>query len=201
MKLTITTYDDQIFHLEVPDDIELENLKAYCEMESGISSSEFSLIFNGESMTDGKKSVQQYGVGDGDMLYLQQSMSHATAQPTLPPMDFSGIRIPRPSQQAQSQRASTSQPAQASSGQRQYDPYVLRQLLLENPRETALLKQNNPPLADALLSGDPGMGVWFYLLTCSHFKITVYYHKKYCIYREVCDSLSSTNGREKKERG
>lgn len=60
-------------------------------------------------------------------------------------MDFSGIRVPgRP-------------PAQRAPAERpQVDPYALRELLLASPHEIALLKQNNPPLADALLSNDPG---------------------------------------------
>ena len=37
------------------------------------------------------------------------------------------------------------------------DPASVRELLLNSPRDLALLKERNPPLADALLSGDLGM--------------------------------------------
>lgn len=61
-------------------------------------------------------------------------------------MDFSGIRLPTSS--------SNMTPPRAERGQ--VDPYTLRELLLSSPHEVALLKQNNPPLAEALLSNDPG---------------------------------------------
>lgn len=36
MKITVTTLTELTFQLEVPDDLELENFKAFCEIESGI---------------------------------------------------------------------------------------------------------------------------------------------------------------------
>lgn len=36
MKITVTTLTEFTFQLEVPDDLELENFKAFCEIESGI---------------------------------------------------------------------------------------------------------------------------------------------------------------------
>lgn len=71
MKLTVTTFRDDLFTLEVPEDIELENFKAYCEVESGLSASEITLVWNGNPLQDDKKSIRQYGIADGDMLFLQ----------------------------------------------------------------------------------------------------------------------------------
>lgn len=70
MKLTITTFRDDLFTLEVPKDIELENFKAYCEVESGLPAAHIALMWNGNPLTDDKKSIDQYGIADGDMLFL-----------------------------------------------------------------------------------------------------------------------------------
>ena len=72
MKLTITSLTDDIYNLEVSDDMELENVKALCEFECGIPAAEFQLLWNGRPLVDLKKKLTDYGVADGDMLMLQR---------------------------------------------------------------------------------------------------------------------------------
>lgn len=55
MKITVTTMTDYIFVLDVSEDLELENFKAFCEVESGFPSSEIAIAFNGRPLTDDKK--------------------------------------------------------------------------------------------------------------------------------------------------
>lgn len=58
MKVTVTTMADEIFNLDVSEDLELENFKAFCEVESGIPSANILVVLEGRPLTDDKKSLK-----------------------------------------------------------------------------------------------------------------------------------------------
>jgi len=71
-----------------------------------------------------------------------------------PVIDFSQIQIPGASSTELAGLA-----AAAAGSATPEDPKMLRDMILASPHDLAMLKERNPPLADALLSGS--LGLWF----------------------------------------
>ena len=68
-------------------------------------------------------------------------------------IDFGSINIPGSS----GQQPAASVPAPPSQDELPEDPAALREMLLASPHDLSILKERNPPLADALLSGSLGL--------------------------------------------
>lgn len=84
MKVTTTLDGDQIFTLDVSDDLELENFKALLEFESGIQSSQIVIFHNGVPLRDDKKTLADYGIKDGDVLLMQRALQATQPIPQSP---------------------------------------------------------------------------------------------------------------------
>ncbi|KAJ1963549.1 DNA damage-inducible protein 1 [Dispira parvispora] len=88
MKLLATTPDDRFITLEVSGDMEVKNLKALLELETGIPTNEQIVIFHSNPLTDDEKSLEAYGIANDDAIVVQSNRGQVrptlTSQPAMP---------------------------------------------------------------------------------------------------------------------
>ena len=71
MIISITTLNDDFFNLDVSGDIEVENVCALCEFETGVPASEIVMMRDGTVM-DKKKKLTDYDVKQNDVLLMKR---------------------------------------------------------------------------------------------------------------------------------
>lgn len=136
MKITITTMTDLVFSLEVADDMELENFKALCSVETQIQPERMSVLFNGQVLMDDKKTLGQYGIKDEEMVMIQEKSVRPQRQ--APQFDLSQFAMTN---------------TQDLARQNEREAENIYATLGSNPEQVAMLRVNNPRLAEAFDRG------------------------------------------------
>ncbi|GBB84129.1 hypothetical protein RclHR1_10770005 [Rhizophagus clarus] len=75
MRIAFTTESGEVHNLEVDSQMELENFKALIETMTGIAPADQILSYHEQELTDPKKTLEQYGVIQDDILFLKKSPS------------------------------------------------------------------------------------------------------------------------------
>ncbi|KAG6812949.1 hypothetical protein H0H92_015269 [Tricholoma furcatifolium] len=118
MNLTFVTELGESFTVDIDPNMELENVMALLEAESGIPIADQSISIENRVLNDPKKTMSELGVGDKAMLMLRRTFSNPAGQPIV--QDSEMMRL-----------------------QTLGNPDLMRQLR-ENAPEIAEAAQNNP---------------------------------------------------------
>ena len=179
MKVTLTSENGGVYPLDVGAELTVRDLAALAELETAIPQDEMLLVHNMAPLGDPLRPLREYGVEEGDVIVVSrlEGEAHVSDPPTAGSSSSQGataVSNPQPTTSSFSgthpgaidwgaitvPTTASSQPGPTPSGNRRQqdrdpdDPETVRQHFLNNPYELSRLQQSNPPLADALLSGN-----------------------------------------------
>ncbi|KAI8068152.1 ubiquitin-related domain-containing protein [Gilbertella persicaria] len=124
MLITVTTDGDEMYNLEIDNQMAIEDVKALLEAESGIPPTSQRLYFNGKELTEAKKTLEEYQVSPNEIIHMQQQQQQQQ-QSDLPNFDVMRQHVLR-------------------------DPRLLQQLESTNP-ELAYAARNDPARFSAMV--------------------------------------------------
>ncbi|CAO3648814.1 unnamed protein product [Mucor fragilis] len=80
MLLTVTTDGEEMYNLDIDNQMAIEDVKALLEAESGVPPQSQHLFFSGKELNEAKKTLEEYGVGKNEIIHMQQSAPQQQGQ-------------------------------------------------------------------------------------------------------------------------
>lgn len=178
MHLTITTPEGGVYPLDVSEELPVGDLKALLEAEVGIPVKDMMVVYNMAPLTQDKETLKSCGIQNEDIIVVFKSQASTrtrsahtpvpVTQPGtqtqsssqtfntalgigLPNIDWSSVQLPTSNSQSGATMSSDPLLSQPS-GERSVESVI--QHFLSNPEELTALRQRNPELAEAFMSGD-----------------------------------------------
>ena len=167
----MTSDDGGVYPLDVGAELTVRDLQALAELETAIPQEEMLLMHHTAPLANPLLPLTQCGVKEGDVIMVSRVEGGASViDPPTQEGGASGVSNPQPSSSLPTDidwssvvvptTSDPSRPHPPSGNRRQRpntdpdDPETIRQHFLNDPYRLSVLRQRNPPLAEALLSGD-----------------------------------------------
>ncbi|XP_075252247.1 protein DDI1 homolog 2-like [Convolutriloba macropyga] len=149
MHLTLTSLNgEDVFMLEIDDQMTVEDFKAVFSAESSISADRVIFFHNNLPLADNKATLASYKVKDNDIIGFQtQESGQADLLSALASMAYRGQSA---NGQAQSSSMRPSPGNKRTLQRNNEDPETIRQVFLSDPHQLSILKERNPELANAI---------------------------------------------------
>ncbi|CAG8589917.1 14124_t:CDS:10 [Acaulospora morrowiae] len=135
IRIAITTEMGDLHNLEVDSQIEFESIKPLIEAKTGIPSSEQTISYNGQEMTDPKRTLKQYGIVQDEILYLRRRSSA--------PMHVEQMRQALLNDPRMQHHLNQTQPELANAANDPIRFATLIQRMMQRQQEISLLNEEN----------------------------------------------------------